>query len=263
MLRFKPSRGSSGCSTRGASERSSKGARLAGGRATPVDHAGRPLGSRVPLRTPIGENPADVRGEPRAEPRVRPPHAAFLRGLPRFRGFSARRGTEPRQIGPIPEPNEPAHQVRWASWLTEGPRRPLGPSRFWASVRGHLRACRPGHRSPRPPPEITSAARGGVLAAESALSGPRRGEVRLWAPPDSSIPRCTSDDRATVTSRGWASVIDRSRAWVTERSTAAVTSASFWTSEAWSKAVPKRCSRACTTSAGSRLAMRRVKMVCS
>jgi len=70
MLGFKPSRGSSGCSTRGASERSSRGARLAGGRSTPVDHAGRPLGSRVPLRTPIGERDADLRGEHRAETSV-------------------------------------------------------------------------------------------------------------------------------------------------------------------------------------------------
>jgi hypothetical protein len=43
---------------------------LAGGRATPVDHARRPLGSRVPLRTPIGERDADLRGEHRAEARV-------------------------------------------------------------------------------------------------------------------------------------------------------------------------------------------------
>lgn len=43
---------------------------LAGGRSTPVDHAGRPPGSRVPLLTPIVERDADLRGEHCAEARV-------------------------------------------------------------------------------------------------------------------------------------------------------------------------------------------------
>jgi hypothetical protein len=100
MLRFKPSRGSSRSSRRGASERSSKGARvldaaaeedswdLAGGRSTSVDHLGRPSGSRVPLRTPIVEREDDLRGEHPDAVRVQ---LRAPRSCAGFRAFAASR----------------------------------------------------------------------------------------------------------------------------------------------------------------------------
>lgn len=76
----------------------------------------------------------------------------------------------------IDEPNWPVHQLRWAFWFTGAPRQPLGASRFWASVRGRLRA-RPAQRpSPPPAPETRRAAGGGLFAPDRALSGPLRGE---------------------------------------------------------------------------------------
>jgi hypothetical protein len=61
---------------------------LVGGRSTPVDHAGRPPGSRVPLRTPIGERDADLRNEHAEAVRVQLRAPRFPEG---FRAFARSR----------------------------------------------------------------------------------------------------------------------------------------------------------------------------
>ena len=57
---------------------------LAGGRSTSVDHPGPPSGSRVRLRTPIGERDADLRGEHRAETSVQLGARRYSEGVRAF-----------------------------------------------------------------------------------------------------------------------------------------------------------------------------------
>jgi hypothetical protein len=57
---------------------------LDGGRSTSVDHPGRPSGSRVRLRTPIGERDADLRGEHRAETSVQLGARRYSEGVRAF-----------------------------------------------------------------------------------------------------------------------------------------------------------------------------------
>jgi hypothetical protein len=115
---------------------------LPGGRSTPVDHAGRDPGSRLPLRTPIGERDADLRDEHHAESHVQLRAPATFRGLPRIRSFSARRCAEPRRSGPVPEPflsrREPSARVGQQKPPRSDPR---GLRRFSPEVRAFRALC--------------------------------------------------------------------------------------------------------------------------
>lgn len=152
----------------GGTRRAGDGAALRGGRSTPVDHAGRPLGSRVPLRTPIVERDADVSGEHRADARVqlRTPRSSVV-----FRAFVASRfdGASDLAEAARSRSHIVAFQTRRPIVQPE-PRSSRGDRgfAFLASCRGDARPRRSRTRSPRARWRVGARDR----ARPIALSGP-------------------------------------------------------------------------------------------
>jgi hypothetical protein len=153
---------------------------LAGCGSASVDHAGRPPGSRVPLRTPGAERDSDLPGEHRAETRVQ---LFAPRSTAGVRAFARSRPVSPPQLAKAARSQ--SHFFLLANFARgvskQRPRRAIsGAVAFLPHVSATFDARRArrarGQRSRREHRGREGARAEGVLDGVRALSSGRRGE---------------------------------------------------------------------------------------